>query len=155
MYESNKWLERMRGQHMFERFMSIHPMIKPAIIWKCSSKHLCFKTSKNISQIWIDVSPKIARVCKFCEYIYTDLYLHITTSCPLTQSARNDFCELVYLNYGQRMYDKLINGENEDIYRCLLGKYPIELNNEQFHEQFCRDSYKYIVACIYTYRTSK
>ena len=96
MYESNKWLQRMRGQHMFERFMSIHPMIKPAIIWKCSSKHLCLKTSKNISQIWIDVSPKIARVCKFCEYIYTDLYLHITTSCPLTQSARNDFCELVF-----------------------------------------------------------
>ena len=118
-YESSAWLQRMSCQNVFDRFLSIHPVIKPAIVWKCSSDFSCWKNSKVVSKIWTDVLPKLARVCQFCEFIYTDLYSHILTMCPLTQSIRNDFLELVFLNYGQRMFDNLKNGESEDILRCI------------------------------------
>ena len=138
----------MSRENVFERFISIHPNIKPAVVWLCSSNYSCLSASKIVSKIWTDVSQKVARVCKFCECIYTDFYSHILTLYPLTQSIRNDFLENVFLNYKQIIYDKLINSESEDILRCLIGQHLLELNNEQCHIQFCQQSYKYIAACI-------
>ena len=154
-YESSQWLQRMRCQNVFDRFMSVHTVIKPAILWKCALNGLSLKNSRVVSKIRTDISPTVSRVCKFCESIYTDCYSHITTICPLTQSIRNIFFEHVHLKHGQHMFDKLLNGECEDVLRYLIGRYSNELDNEMCHGQFCQESYCYIASCVYLFETSQ
>ena len=68
------------------------------------------------------IPQRIDQVCCYCNYQFTDLLLHIVTSCQLTLHIRDVFLEFVVDHYTPTFSVYVTSLDNDVFLQFLLGK---------------------------------
>ena len=121
------------------------------LIWVCT---VCQGTPFRVSSLQrvkcITLVPqRIDQVCCYCNYQFTDLLLHIVTSCQLTLHIGDVCLEFIVDHYTPTFSVYVTSLDNEDFLQFLLGKTSKETEalNDDEYKILMMLSANFIVSC--------
>lgn len=148
--ESHRLKTIMLNDVEFSRFREVHKTLVPYRLWKIPSSQSELKLIHFIIKCLTLIPQRVNQLCSYCNKDFTDVLLHITTSCQRTLDIRNIFLEYIVNCYTPQQSISVSNLDNEELLQFLLGKRTNELIDldENESKQLVIVSANYVLSCI-------
>ena len=148
-HESKQMQDLMQADPDFSRYKQIYTNAGLYHLWKIPTTISELRVIHFSIKCITLVPQRMNQVCCYCNYQFTDLLLHIVTSCQLTLHIRNVFLEFIVDHYTPTFSVYVTSLDNEDFLQFLLGKTSKETEtlNDDEYKILMMLSANFIISC--------
>ena len=145
--ETNAWEQRLSSDSEFCLFQTIHPCIKPAVVYKVYTGSKSRSIIRTVALLWCRRAKLEITRCIICNTEYQDELIHVISECTCTVRQRDRFKNHILPSYDMSLAQNLNSVDTYTWALTLLGA-PLLTTLET---TFLQVTFNLIIKCINIY----